>query len=322
MKSDHVVRRWRNDLSRWPNHWLPVEGHELYVRRTRTVVRLLLVIGACMPFLACTPPASPPAMPMLVSGKLIGSQACGNFPIHQRTLSFTCGPLPTTAQTGWQLKPLLKPPNSQGTQYLNRVVILTVSSATATNLNVIYVAEDGVHRWPMRAIPDGPGEPGPVSPRHEYAWAASDDGTTKTWTLKFVLDSCTTDVEVRMSATNAAGSSGPLSAFLMRDPNELECTSSGGAGPSVSTTGPRSSNGRDPSSDSCPGGGTPRTFGVCENCASGHPASMNRWSAGEYCDEAELRAVYGYTDPLLNPTPKAQICTIRIEPIQENCEKP
>jgi hypothetical protein len=42
---------------------------------------------------------------------------------------------------------------------------------------------------------------------------------------------------------------------------------------------------------------------------------MNRWSAGEYCDEAEVKAFYGYTDPLVNPTPKAQLCTMRIERI-------
>ena len=288
--------------------------------RIRTVVKLLLVIGANAPFLACTPPASPPATPMLVSGRLIGSQACGNFQIHQRTLSFVCPPLPTTVQTGWQLNPALKPPNSQGTQWPNRVIVLTVTSETATDLNLTYVTENGVS-WRMRRIPDGPGEPGPVSGRHEYAYAVSDDGTTKTWTLKFVLDSCTTDVEVRMVATNAAGSSAPLSAILMRDPNQLECTS-GGGGAMFATTGPRSSGGRDPASNSCPGGGTPRTFGVCENCATGRPPSMNRWSAGQYCDEAEVRAVYGYTDPVLNPTPKAQVCTMRIEPVRENCETP
>ena len=124
-----------------------------------------------------------------------------------------------------------------------------------------------------------------------------------------------------MSATNAVGSSAPLSAVLIRDPNELECTSAPGGG-FYSTTGPRSSTDRAPSSNSCPDGGAPRTFGVCENCATGHPPSMNRWSAGQYCDETEVRAVYGYTDPLLNPTPKAQICTMRIEPRREDCETP
>ena len=49
---------------------------------------------------------------------------------------------------------------------------------------------------------------------------------------------------------------------------------------------------------------------------------MNRWSGGEYCDEAELRAVYGYPDPLVNPTPKAQVVTMRIEPNRASCEFP
>jgi hypothetical protein len=49
---------------------------------------------------------------------------------------------------------------------------------------------------------------------------------------------------------------------------------------------------------------------------------MNRWSAGQYCDVAEVMAVYGYTDPVINPTPKAQTCTVRIEPNRANCEYP
>ena len=281
------------------------------------------MIAASAPLLACNgKPASPPATPMLVSGALLGSRACGNYPIHERTLSFACGPLPTSSQTGWQLHPMLKPPNSQGTQWMNRAIVLTVTTATAMDLSASYVTENGVV-WPMRRIPDGPGEPASVTGRHQFAWAASDDGTTKTWTLKFIIDSCTTDAEVRMFATNAAGTSGPLSAILMRDPNELECTSSGGGGggfAQTSPTGPKPATSSP--SGSCPGGAQPRMFGVCENCANGHPPSMNRWSGGQYCDEAEVRAVYGYTDPLLNPTPKAQVCTMRFEPNRANCEAP
>jgi hypothetical protein len=292
--------------------------------RTSPILRLLVVVGLNAPLLACggTPPASPPATPTLVKGALLGDRACGPYTIHQRALAFTCGPLPTTAQTGWQLRPLLKPPNSQGTQWTNRVILLTVTTATTTNLAVTYVTENGVI-WPMRAIPDGPGEPAPVTGRHQFAFAAQDDGTTKTWTLKFILDSCTTDAEVRMAATNATGSSAPLSAILMRDPNELECTSFGGGGVwamSGSPSGPRPPSG--PTNGPCPGGAQPRMFGVCENCATNHPPSMNRWSGGQYCDEAEVRAVYGYSDPILNPTPKAQVCTMRIEPNRENCERP
>jgi hypothetical protein len=128
--------------------------------------------------------------------------------------------------------------------------------------------------------------------------------------LATAQDSCTTDAEVKMSA------------IRMRDPNELECISSGGGGGGTrgSPTGPKPPT--TPVSAACPGGGQPRMFGVCENCATGHPPSMNRWSGGEYCDEAEVRAVYGYTDPLVNPTPKAQLCTMRIEPNRENCESP
>ena len=283
--------------------------------------RVLFAIGLSAPFPACDgKKTATPVTPMLVSGALLGARACGNYQIYQRTLSFTCGPLPTSSQTGWQLHPLLKQPNSQGTQWLSRVVILTVTTETAMDLSASYVTELG-NVWPMRKIPDGPGEPASVTGRHQYAWAASDDGTTKTWTLKFIIDSCTTDAEVRLSATNAAGTSAPLSAILMRDPNELECISSSGGGGVVRTspTGPRPATS---SPGPCPGGGQPRLFGVCENCANGHPPSMNRWSGGEYCDEAELRAVYGYTDPLVNPTPKAQVCTMRIEPNRENCEFP
>lgn len=288
-------------------------------------LELPIVIGLNALLLACNGGTggvtSVPAQPKLVSGALLGARACGDFPIRQQILSFTCDPLPTTDRTGWRLTPLLKPPNSQGTQWLNRAIVLTVTSPTATDLNVDYVTETGVV-WRLRKIPDGPGEPAPIRGRGEYAFAASDDGTTKTWTLKFILDSCTTDAEIRMASSNASTTSPPLTAILMRDPNELECTSTGG-GPGFSTTGPRPPNPMTPGppgSGPCAGGGSPRTFGVCENCASGHPPSMNRWSAGQYCDEAEVRAVYGYTDPLLNPTPKAQICTMRIEPNRENCE--
>jgi hypothetical protein len=293
------------------------------MNRFSAFVRALLVIASSAPLVACDgKKTGPPATPRLVSGALLGARACGSYSIHQRTLSFTCDPLPTSSQTGWQLRPLLKPPNSQGTQWLNRVVVLTVATETGMDLSATYVTEIG-SRLPMRKIPDGPGEPASVTGRQQFAWAASDDGTTKTWTLKFIIDSCTTDAEVQVSATNAAGTSAPLSAILMRDPNELECiSSSGGGGVAIMTspTGPRPT-GSSPSG-SCPGGGQPRQFGVCENCANGHPPSMNRWSGGEYCDEAELRAVYGYTDPLVNPTPKAQLCTIRIEPNRASCETP
>jgi hypothetical protein len=290
--------------------------------RTPAFLRLLVVIVLNAPFLACRPaPTSPPPIPTLVNGALLGNRACGNYPVQPgRTLTFTCPPLPTTIQTGWQLTPLLKPPTPKGVQWTNRVVVLTVTTPTTTNINVVYVTENG-NILPMRGIPDGPGEPGSVTGPHQFAFAATDDGTTKTWTLKFILDSCTTDAEVRIAASNAAGAGSPLSAILMRHPNELECTSSGG-GVFYATTGPRSSTSPGPTSGPCPGGGQPRLFGVCENCSPDRSPSMNRWSGGEYCDEAQVRAVYGYTDPLLNPTPKAQTCTMRFEPNRENCEVP
>lgn len=289
--------------------------------RVSSPVRLLLAIGLFASLMACNehcpppPPPQTPATPMLVSGALRGSRACGNYPIHQRTLSFTCGPLPTTDTTGWQLKPLLNPANSQGTQWPNRAVVLIVTSATQTSLALTYVTELG-NRWRMFGIPDGPGEPATVTGRHQYAWAASDNGTTKTWTLKFLLDTCTTDVDVRMAATNSAGTSSELTAILMRDPNELECISSGGGGGTWSATGAK------PATSSPNNSCQLKFFGVCENCANGHPPSMNRWSGGQYCDEAEVWATYGYTDPLINPTPKAQLCTKRLEPNRENCEIP
>jgi hypothetical protein len=55
----------------------------------------------------------------------------------------------------------------------NRAVVLTVTTQTAMDLSATYVTEIG-NVWPMRKIPDGPGEPAPVTGRHQYAWAATD----------------------------------------------------------------------------------------------------------------------------------------------------
>ena len=267
-----------------------------------------------------------PAQPKLVSGGLLGARVCGDLTVHGTTYSFDCtSPLPTTGATGWKLTPLLKPPNALGTQWPNRAIVLKVTTPSLNDLDVKYVAETGP-QWTLIQVPDGRGEPAPVTSRGEVGVAVSDDGTTKTWTLQFILDTCTPEAQVTMSAVNpqTKASSPPLKAELFRDPNELECTSSGGGG-FYATTGPKAPSPRPsnpPGSGPCPNGGTPQTFGVCENCANLHPRSMNRWSAGQYCDVAEVMAVYGYTDPVINPTPKAQTCTVRIEPNRANCEYP
>ena len=76
-----------------------------------------------------------PAQPTLISGGLLGGRACGDYTVHQTTYSFACDPLPTRITTGWQLKPLLKPPNAQGTQWTNRAIVLKVSTPSLTDLD-------------------------------------------------------------------------------------------------------------------------------------------------------------------------------------------
>lgn len=291
-------------------------------------VGLLLVL--VVTFVACkdkndTIQTPVPTQPKLVSGGLLGTRVCGDITVHATTYSFDCtSPLPTIETTGWKLTPLLKPPNALGTQWPNRAIVLKVTTPSLNNLDVKYIAETGP-QWTLIQVPDGVGEPAPVNSRGEVGVATADDGTTKTWTLQFILDTCTPEAQIAMRAVSPSTntSSSPLKAELFRDPNELECTS-GAGGVFYATTGPKPPNPRpqNPGSGPCANGGKPQTFGVCENCANGHPPSMNRWSAGQYCDVAEVMAVYGYTDPLINPTPKAQTCTVRIEPNRANCERP
>ena len=75
-----------------------------------------------------------------------------------------------------------------------------------------------------------------------------------------------------------------------------------------------------PHPSSCPNGGSPKLFGVCENCSFAHPESANQWSAGEYCDEASVKLAYGFTNPDGTLTIKNQYCTMRIEPDRSKCE--
>lgn len=277
---------------------------------------------------SCPPDPGPivtlpaPDHPKLISGALHGNRVCGDFPLPDKTYTFQCDPLPTIITTGWVLTPLARPPDSKGYSALNRAIDLKVTTPSLTDLAVTIVSPSG-HEKPLAQV-KSPQEPANVNDAGEFGiFVVDDDGTTRTSLLQFMLGCGETDVWVRIYNVSGTNQSSPLDVLLLRREDET-CDGGGGTAPPVVLFG-GSSNRQGggsplPHQSSCPNGGSPKSFGVCENCANAHPESANQWSAGDYCDEASVKVAYGITNLDGTPTVKSQMCSLRIEPDRSKCE--
>jgi hypothetical protein len=173
-----------------------------------------------------------PDEPKLVSGRLHGHQVCGDFAGLGATYSFTCDPLASNAASGWQLTPLVWT-NPDGKSHLNKAVVLTILTPTQTELYVEYENLVGTGIQQEQVVPQfGDAEVRNVGPNGQVAVVMSDDGTNRTWTLQFMVNTCADVAKVNIydvgssGTTNGVKSTNPLRIYILRDPAELENVSS------------------------------------------------------------------------------------------------
>ena len=173
-----------------------------------------------------------PAQPSIVYGGLVGHRVCGNFSEPGTTFTFGCDPLPTKIATGWQLTPLFKT-DGAGKPAANTGVIIRVTTPSFTNLYVEYEDQAGT-KLPLAQIVSGPGTPQPrdLGPNGQVGVASDDNGTVKTWSLQFIVNTCTDWDRVNIYNVGANGlrNPNPVPVYLLRDRNEM-C--SGGVGGGV-----------------------------------------------------------------------------------------
>jgi len=282
---------------------------------------LLAIVCAAMFSVPRVVAAGTPDQPKILSGGLIGHRICGDFHGSQNTHTFDCDPLPTNAASGWQLTPLQKTTGNQGP---NTAVILKITTPTFTTLDVELINFAG-HSTAIGQIPSGPNQPVPknVSPHGQVGVVASDDGTTKTWTLQFIVGTCTEEVQLNIfDVGDGTKSTNPLMVYLLRDPAETSngpC--SGVPSPPFVPGGGSFSSGHSGSNGSGPTHVTPQCgqFGVCTNCANGHPQSANQWSTSEACSLEGYKKTYGYENPDGTPTASGQVCTVKGAPTRASC---
>jgi hypothetical protein len=291
----------------------------------------VLCLVSCLGLLGAGCPPTPPAtqapqMPKLVNMKLVGQRICGPFTSEAIQYAFTCGALPTTVASGWQLTPVRVPSIADPTRtHLNRIATLTVSGPSGTEIDVEFVVGVAGPNRPLTQVdltqPPGPGE---VGIKREVGVSAADDGNEKTWTVSVNVSPC---ADMRhLQLFNRAGSppvrKGPLDVSFFRDPADEDCSGGGVYSPPGSVFTARTGPG-DPVNDSptgpCPGNAPRTLFHVCENCAFGDPQSANSYTGYEGCDWNEVLNVFGYTGPAAT---KPQICTIRQATSREDCEGP
>jgi hypothetical protein len=266
-----------------------------------------------------------PQSPKLVAMKVVGQQICGQYTSQALPYAFTCNGLPSTVPSGWQFTPVWVPSAADPTRkHLNRMAILTVSGGSGTELDVEYVVNAGnpnTNRLLTQLAP--PTEPGEVAINKQVGVSASDDGTTKTWTVQVNVSPC---AEMRhIQLFDRAGSppvrKGPLDVYFFRDPAEEDCSGGGSyTWPGIYTlrTGPGDQT-KDSPTGPCPGNVSRTVFNVCENCAFGHPQDANSWVGYEGCNWQEVLDVFGYSQP---GSTKAQTCTIRQATSRQDCEGP
>jgi len=190
------------------------------------LIALLLTASGCTPPSPQPPP--PPSQPLLVSGRVVGNQVCGPVttfawgPIG----AFTCSAVPTTAPAAFLLTPLIR--NTPNGPVPNEVAILTVTTQSLKNLNIGMRFSRAGTLFPQRQFPAGPGAPVPqvLGNFGEVAVAATDDGTTKTWTLSVRLSPCREVVFLEIAAVTPGGptSSTHLDVVLLRNANEVQQT--------------------------------------------------------------------------------------------------
>jgi hypothetical protein len=280
---------------------------------------LLLAVADGNP--APKPPA--PVQPKIVSGGLIGHRVCGDFTLPTAIYTFVCDPLPTQAATGWQLTPLYKT-DPAGQSVPNKAIVLKVTTPSLTALYVEYQSDTGA-RFEQTQIPVHSGDPNYVGVHGSVALAATDDGTTKTWTLQFFVKTCTNVAQVNIYNVAGGIRDNPLIVRLLRDPAETmdvpTCPDGppqqGPSGVLFGTQGTSTENQSMSIPVSCP------VLGVCTNCANLHPHSADHWSALQICGglDAYLKA-YGYRNPDGSLTAAGQVCTVREAADRMSCEGP
>jgi len=112
----------------------------------------------------CTQVKTPaPSQPRLEAVRLVGPRVCGQFSVPGTTYEFTCAGLPTVAASGWQLTPSWQT-LANDKQKPNRTVVLTLSTPSATQLQIDY-EPSSTATWHLRQKAPGPGSPLPVSSR-------------------------------------------------------------------------------------------------------------------------------------------------------------
>ena len=293
--------------------------------------RLVAILGlVCLALAAAGCPKNTgtgptPQSPKLVTMKVVGQQICGQYTSQALPYAFTCNGLPSTVPSGWQYTPVWVPSAADPTRkHLNRMAILTVSGGSGTELDVEYVVNAGnpnTNRLLTQLSP--PTEPGEVAINKQVGVSASDDGTTKTWTVQVNVSPC---AEMRhIQLFDRAGSppvrKGPLDVYFFRDPADEDCSGGGSyTWPGIYTlrTGPGDQT-KDSPTGPCPNNSQRTVFNVCENCAFGHPRDANSWVGYEGCSWQEVLDVFGYSQP---GSTKAQICTIRQSASREDCLGP
>lgn len=290
-------------------------------------LRFLFLAGVCAAT-ACTPgsvktPAA--SQPVLEGVRLVGRQICGPLTTPTATYAFTCAPLPTTTPSGWLMTPgwVGSSANPQRL-HSNRTVVITVSTPSLTDIEVELAGLGGGNVSVPLAQVDAnrPGNPGEVSGARQVGVSNQDDGIRKTWQIEVQVSTCADSRQLHIfnRSSGSTTRSAPLEVQIVRDPNEETCVGSG-SGPWYASSGgsgvgtPTSPKPPGP----CAGGSQPRLFQVCEACGQPPSPQLNNYSAGEYCDWNEVRAVYGYSGPA---TVKPATCTLTQVASREACEGP
>lgn len=290
-------------------------------------LRLVVVFAPVVLLGSNCPPVKTPAVsqPRLAGVRLVGNQVCGPFTVPGTTYAFVCDPLPTLSPTGWQLTPPWRL-NDPDHPKANRIVVLTVTAPSLTNLRIDFEASPTAI-WTLRQDPPGPGQPLSIGARGAVEVDTADDGTTRTWTVTANVWLCSRDVPLKFYSVSPDGStrSGGLSVVLVRaDEGQCEYSGSGGGGWfSSGSSDPSPRPPAPPTRGPCPGGAARRVFGICENCTNPPDPKFNDWTGVEACDWEEVLQTFDYKNPDGSPRfPKSQTCRAPRQETKVACEGP
>ncbi len=289
-------------------------------------IAVLLCLGlgsaACQPGAVHVPQ---PQQPTLQAVRLVGNRVCGSITDSAGTqFSFTCPPLPTVENSGWELTPIWAPSlSAPGKQHPNRNAVITVSAPTLTDIDVELARQGGAPNILMTqydsSVPSNPGLPEEIAESHKVGVSATDDGTKKTWQVTVTISTCADyrNIQIFNKSSASPGRSNPLSVFLIRDPDPAQQACIGAPGTGLAKSGPGDPTST-PQTGACTGGGSRTLFQMCENCAATHPAAQNVYTEGLYCSWQEVLQTYGYNDP----AGKSQVCTLNQVASRDACEGP